>query len=152
MTANLTTDELQTWLEWAGLRLVAITVRGTKPAGFRVAWPDFAQDKWEVTNFRAATAIRIPSPPPNEVTIMDSILRLPDFCRVFGVRRVIQYRALIHPISGRHIQSWDKIAAKLSTDKRTVRRWHEKGLEEIIEKAPDCKLAPLIEQLQGLVA
>lgn len=152
MTNILTIDELRVWLEWAGARLVAMPGNRVAPKQTRVLWPDYAQDIWEVTEFRNNQRIRISGPTSAEIPIMEEILLLPNICEWVKIRRVIHARSLIHPFTERHLYSWDRIAKKLETHPVTARRWYKKGLNEIVIKANPqkvCLIADFIREAQN---
>jgi hypothetical protein len=147
VTVELTPNELQFLLEWAGARLVAIPGPRVGPNGTKVIWPEYSQDQFEVLKFRGEQAIRAGAPSKDEIPIMDEILLLPSFCRRVVVRRTVRLRTLVHPVNNRHLFPWRKIAAILKSDSKTVRNWFSLGLNEIIERAPCSTIDSLVMKM-----
>ena len=125
-------EELQTWLEWAGQRLVALPANGIRPARPRVFWPDYAQDRFQVLEFRGkiGLSMRAAAPAASEIPFVDEILLLPNACAKIPSRRVLHARALINPLNGRNLYNWTVLAERLHMDRRSVKRLHERALEE----------------------
>jgi hypothetical protein len=48
------------------------------------------------------------------------------------LRRIVGCRALVHPISGRHLFSWRRLAETLGADHKAIQRWHAEGIRIII--------------------
>jgi hypothetical protein len=140
---------IQSWLEWAGARLIAMPEPRIKPAEPRVIWPDYAQDSHEVTTFRGKLSLRAAAPAKDEVAMVDKILLLPNICSLPNVRRVLQVRALVHPINYRHLYSWARISKLLHTSNYQVKSWHQKGLIEVASKTPKstlCEIKSFMEE------
>jgi hypothetical protein len=126
---------INSWLEWAGARLIALPGHRTGPADIRVIWPEYDQEKFQVLEFRRGLVARSLGPTNAEMPFVEEILRLPNLCSDVNVRRVLHKRALIHPTRGTHIYRWDRIAKDLGDVKLyTVKRWHKMGLIEVGEK------------------
>ena len=49
-------------------------------------------------------------------------------------RRLCLSRALVHPVSGRHIASYRKLGRIFGLHHDTVRLWHERALSEIARR------------------
>lgn len=127
-------DEIITWLEWAGAKLIAMPGRRVRPAEPTSLWVDYVQDIRNTDEFRQRLSIRAMAPSAEEITVMDAILPLPSICAEHTTRRVIHARSLVHPVNNRHLYRWTRIAKLLHTDRRTVRRWHHAGIDEIARK------------------
>jgi hypothetical protein len=48
------------------------------------------------------------------------------------LRRIIGCRSLVHPISGRHLFSWRRLAEVLGADHKAIQRWHAEGIRIIV--------------------
>lgn len=133
-----TPNEVRLWLEWAGERLMALQVSGVRPQEYRSFWPDYPDEQtaYGYTN----PEFRIPTPSSQDITLMDEIFDLVKNCSLQSTRRVLQKRALVHPISGRYKVSWTELAVYYHVDRKTVKRWHQAGLIEILEGVPLLKL------------
>ena len=127
--------ELRIWLEWAGGKLLAMRLASGAPAEYRSFWPDYADDYASAYGYTAET-LRAPRVLPNEVAIMEAILRLPSLAREERVRRILHRRALVAPVSGHYIHSYTKIARELHLDARLVARLYNKGLAELAKRTP----------------
>lgn len=132
-------SEVKDWLEWAGQRMLVMSVGRTKPAGYRVYWPDFAPDPIVAYGYHNAQA-RLSKPSAREIPVVDEILGLvvviPDRTR----RRIVSSRALVRPVSGRPIFGWQRLGRLLHVDSRTIKRLHAKGLQEICDLGPEAKM------------
>jgi hypothetical protein len=127
--------ELQTWLEWASARLLAMPGGKVKPAGLETLWPDYSQDRFQVLDFRAAITLRVLAPSSTEIPIMEEILFLPNLCTDTNTKRIIRLRSLVNPVSNRHLYKWPEIATKFTIKQYTARRLFDTGLREIARKA-----------------
>jgi hypothetical protein len=130
-----TPSEIQSWLEWAGGRMLAVQVLGTKPQEYRSFWPDYPDDKFTAYGY-TGLGLRIPSPSAPDISLMDEIFSLVLLTEVVLQRRVINARAMIHPLSGRPLYPWTKIAILVNSNYRTVKLIHKKGLETISARVP----------------
>lgn len=137
---QITPQELQTWLEWAGKRLLAMPGGHVGPRDYKVQWPEYNQDKFELLEFRRHLTQRAPPPPADEITIVDEIITFPNYCNDVKLRRILHLRSLVHPIRFNHLYSWTKLSKMFETDRRRVARWHEIGLEEVAKKADKKKI------------
>lgn len=131
--------EIQSWLEWAGGRMLAIQVHGAWPSSYRSFWPDYPDD--QVTAY-GYTPSRMHAPALNssEVVLMDEILSLISLTPVILQRRILNARALVHPLNNRHLYSWATIAALIHSERRAVKLLHKKGLETIAQSVPTSAL------------
>ena len=128
--AKLTPSEVQTWLEWAGERLLALPVNGTKPSSYRSFWPDYPDDPNTAYGY-TGEKFRIPAPPPDQIRLVDDILALIILEPSKHKRRVLQARSMISPLNGRHLYSWGRISKLLCTSRYIVTAWHNQGLSHI---------------------
>lgn len=138
--ATPTPDLISDWLEWAGVRLLAQPTNKIKPAGPKVIWPDFAQEVFQVLDFRSGNLLRASPPSAPEIPIMEEILLLPNLCAKVETRRILHARCLLNPLSYRHINSWTKIARLVHSNRESVRLDHQKGLLEVARKIPPPKV------------
>lgn len=149
--SDITPDELQTWLEWAGAKLIAMPAGRLKPTEPRAVWPEYAQDSRELVEFRRTPRIRALAPSSSEIPIIDEIVILPNVCQKQDVRKVIHWRAQIHPIRNTHLLTWTWIASKLQIRTYTAKKWHDDGLREILRRAPRaqvCRIAAFFHERQ----
>lgn len=148
MVALLDERTLQTWLEWAAVRLIAMPTGRLKPAQPRALWPDYVQDPLRDWDTKRSAQIRALAPSSAEIPIVDVIILLPNYCQMPEVRKVLHWRAQVHPLRGTHLLKWTWIADKLSVKTYTAKRWHKNGLTEVIDKTPKetvCRIAAFME-------
>lgn len=125
--------EVQSWLEWAGERMLSIQVRGTHPGGYRSFWPDYPDNAATAYGYNGPS-LRFPSPSARDVSLMDEVFDLILLVPIELQRSILQARALIRPSNGQHLYSWNKIAVRIHSDHRTVKSMHRKGLETIASR------------------
>jgi hypothetical protein len=101
-----------------------------KPKAPGSCWPDYALDPAEAYGYSPA-ALRASVPTPAEITMMDKILSLPEHCSNPLRKRIVNARALVHPVNERNLYSYVKIAKLLRINSRDCRRWHMQALDEI---------------------
>ncbi len=76
----------------------------------------------------------------------------------YVLRRIVGARALIHPITERHLFPWRRLATALGADHKAVMRWHVAGIALIVaaldqqsaaEPARDREPDPLMARVGG---
>lgn len=149
MCEVLTPTTLQMWLEWAGARLIAMPGGHIGPRDTGVFWPEYDRDRHEVLQFRGRLRLRAVAPNKDEIAIVDEILLLPNLCSEIRIRRVLHVRSLVHPLNGRHLYPWRRIAKLLATDHKQIKRWHVRGLEEVTAKADPAKVCLIAQSVAG---
>lgn len=50
----------------------------------------------------------------------------------FVLRRVVHARALVNPLTGKHLFAWRRLAATVGADHKAVQRWHAQGVDIIV--------------------
>jgi hypothetical protein len=50
----------------------------------------------------------------------------------YVLRRIVGARALVHPLTDRHLYSWRKLGTVLGADHKAVQRWHAWGISLIV--------------------
>jgi hypothetical protein len=123
---ELSTDAVRSWLEWAGARLLLLPPNG--PKQLHSSWPGVVIDRGA-----ARIAYRISAV---EYTLLDETSELPLLITAPPIRRLVQLRSIIRPNSGQYVYKWTRLGELCTIDHRTVRRWHQRGLEEICDKLP----------------
>jgi len=132
----------------AGLTLMMLPYPPrSRPADARSAWPDVLQSFWDVFGHaeqdesdteerREAEAqiinrVRVQCS-QKAVDRLDEVLGWLWHISVARERRAVVARMLTHPVSERPVYSWAKIAKKMGANSRTVKRWHDAGVQAII--------------------
>ena len=144
MTVDLH-ETINARLSQAGRTLMMLPMpsRGM-PAGAHNVWPEYIQNFWDVfghadeadnedrreVQAHLINRVRVQAS-QKAVDRLDEVLGWLLFCTPCH-RRVVFARMLTHPLSERPIHSWKKIAVKMGADRRTVKRWHRDGVEDII--------------------
>ncbi len=120
-------------LERAGATLLAMRDPAPGPGSVRSAMPEVLHDAmlaygWQVEAYRAAI------PGAAAISAMDRTfawLGLIPRDR-FVLRRIVAARSLVHPVTGRHILAWRRLARLVRADHHAVRRWHCQGIDAIV--------------------
>lgn len=83
------------------------------------------------------------TPSPQEIDRMDEALRwlalVPQDRYV--LRRIVASRAMVSPLTGRHLFPWRRIAGVIGADHKAVQRWHAQGIGIIAERLGECRRA-----------
>lgn len=132
-------DNIQSWLEWAGKSLLLLPVKGCKPASYRSFWPDFPPDPNEAYGYNQQS-LKLSPPSAEEIGKMDLVFELILLIPDERIRRIIQARSLVAPLSGKYIWSWARIGRLIHLDRRSVRRLHYQGLVYISKHSDPCKM------------
>ena len=120
-------------LEEAGRTLLALPNKGCRPADTGSGWPAVVHDFTEAYGY-GEVEVSVPVPSPQAITRMDEALqwvRLIPEQRV-SLRKIVLLRALLHPVSDRHLWSWRKIGRKFGWSHEAVRTWHAQGIDVIV--------------------
>ena len=134
--ANPAPDDVRAWLEWAAMKLYSMPLGRLKPTEYRSWWPETADDPWLGWNTDRFDAPRLAEPTSDEIPIMDLILSLPSLIPNERDRKIVQARARIHPLSGRHLVGVAKLAKEYHTSRQTIYAWHNRGLETLVARLP----------------
>jgi hypothetical protein len=78
--------------------------------------------------------IRPPLPSPARITEMDEAMGWISLIPVerYVLRRIVGARSLVHPVTGRYLFPWRRIAGAIGADHKAVQRWHAQGIELIV--------------------
>jgi hypothetical protein len=153
-------EGLVTCLEEAGATLLSLPRTGFSPALKTSALP-ILREATESYGWSAAEA-RPPMPSASRISRMDMVFGYLAFIPQdrYVLRRIIGCRALVHPISGRHLFSWRRLGEVLGADHKAIQRWHAEGIRIIIfalrrraaeETAPPAEQARRTAQVQAVV-
>jgi Domain of unknown function (DUF6362) len=119
-------------LEEAGATLLSLPMTGFSPALKTSALP-ILREAAEAYGWSAAEA-RPAMPPASRITRMDKVLGYLALIPQdrYLLRRIVGCRALVHPISGRHLFSWRRLGEVLGADHKAIQRWHAEGIRIIV--------------------
>ena len=78
--------------------------------------------------------LRPPMPSAAKITRMDAALGWIALIPLdrYVLRRIVGARALVHPITDRHLFPWRRLGAVLGADHKAVQRWHKEGISLIV--------------------
>lgn len=125
-------------LEAAGAALLAMPASGystkLRQMRFDIVHTALEAYGWE------APVMRAPAPNAAAISAMDEafgwLALIPE--SKFVLRRILGARALVHPLTGRHLFTWRRLAAVLNADHKSVQRWHGDAAAMVA-----CKLAQI---------
>jgi hypothetical protein len=119
-------------LEAAGATLLALPSRGYSTQLRQMKF-DIVHTALEAYGWEGA-AVRPPVPSAAAISDMDEVfgwLTLIPEAR-YVLRRILGARALVHPITERHLYPWRRLGAMLGADHKSVQRWHGQGVEMLV--------------------
>ncbi|MDE1883222.1 MAG: hypothetical protein KGL65_03830 [Rhodospirillales bacterium] len=127
----MTAEEIVERLEEAGAAMLAMPSRGYS-TGLRITKMDVVHTALEAYGWESAK-MKPPAPCAATVTRMDEafgwLLFVPE--KQYVLRRIAGARALVHPLTGRHLFSWRRLGEVLGADHKSVQRWHGQAIKLI---------------------
>jgi hypothetical protein len=60
----------------------------------------------------------------------------------FVLRRIVGARAMVSPITGRHLFPWRRIATLMGADHKAIQRWHAQGIGIIAQAINQTSAMP----------
>ena len=116
-------------LEEAGATLLSLPGTGYTPR-LRVASLDVVYCAAEAFGWDK-TRIRPPVPPASKISRMDEALGWITLIprERFVLRRIVGARALVSPLTERHLYSWRRLGEVVGADTADVKRWHGQGID-----------------------
>ena len=121
-------------LEEAGRTLLALPHSGYSTR-LRSSRHDIVQCAAEAYGWTQVDArLKPPMPSSSRVTRMDEALDwIPKIPRDrYVLRRIVGCRALISPVTERHLFTWRRLAALLGADHKAIQRWHAQGIDMLV--------------------
>jgi len=126
---GLTAEEMVARFEAAGATLLALPGKGYSTQ-IRTMRFDVVQSAADAYGWQNA-AVRPPVPSAAAIDQMDEafgwLTLIPE--TKYVMRRIVGARALVHPVTLRHLFPWRKIGAMLGADHKSVQRWHGQAVE-----------------------
>lgn len=142
---QITPQQLQSILEWAGVRLLSLSLSGFKPKPCKSNWPNLPPNQ---NHTFSKTKLKSLTPTSNEIDLLDKIFNLilliPQ--NQIQTRRILQSRSLLNPLTLKPIYPWTEIALLLSLNRKTIRRYHHLGLRQIISNSQPNLILQLREK------
>jgi len=118
-------------LEEAGAALLAMPSTGystrMRQMRFDIVHTALEAYGWE------APSLRAPAPDAAAISAMDEafgwLALIPE--SQFLLRRILGARALVHPLTGRHLFTWRRLASAVGADHKSVQRWHGQAVDMV---------------------
>jgi hypothetical protein len=121
-------------LEEAGRTLLALPHTGHSTQ-LRVSRHDVVQSAVEAYGWSQVDARLRPAVPSSaHISRMDEAL---DWITLISqdryvLRRIVGARALVSPVTERHLFTWRRLAVLLGADHKAIQRWHAQGIDLIV--------------------
>lgn len=121
-----------TRLEEAGATLLALPQSGFSTR-LRTSSLDILRGAVEAYGADEAR-IRPPAPSGRKIDEMEQALAWIPLIPLqrYVLRRIVGARALVNPMTGRHVFTWRRLAASVGADHKAVQRWHAQGVAMIV--------------------
>lgn len=134
-----TADFVKAHLVSAGTTLLCLPHTGTRPAGFRTAWPEVAHNFWEAyQDDLSDRPMRFPRASSGAISAMDYVFRvwvpLVGTPHAVQTRRIILLRSLMNPLTERHMWSWRRLQERTGLNRDTLAIWHGRGIDRIVTR------------------
>ena len=126
-------------LEEAGRALLALPNKGPTTQ-LRTTRHDVVQSAVEAYGWtRVDARLRPAMPNAGQITRMDEALDWIRFIPIdrYVLRRIVGARALVSPITERHLFPWRRLGTLLGADHKAIQRWHGQGIDLIVSEL--CK-------------
>ncbi|MEI7709933.1 MAG: DUF6362 family protein [Rhodospirillales bacterium] len=119
-------------LEEAGTTLLALPGTGwsTRLRSSSLEIVHTALEAYGWTEARIRPAV----PSAEKITRMDEALAWIPLIPLdrYVLRRVVDARSLVHPLTDRHLYPWRRLGVALGADHKAVQRWHAQGIATIV--------------------
>lgn len=125
-------ESLIACLEEAGATLLSLPPSGFSPR-LRTATLPVLREAAEAYGWSTAE-LRPPMSSAQRISRMDKAMGYLSLIPQdrYLLRRIVGCRALVHPVSGRHLSSWRRLGELLGADHKVVQRWHGEGIRLIV--------------------
>jgi hypothetical protein len=119
-------------LEEAGATLLALPGTGWSPR-LRTSQLEIVRTALEAYGWEPPRA-RPPVPSSGRITRMDEALAWVTLIPRdrYVLRRIVGARALVSPLTERHLFSWRRLGVLLGADHKAIQRWHGEGIRIIV--------------------
>jgi hypothetical protein len=130
---GVTAQDIVARFEAAGATLLALPGRGYSTQ-IRTMRFDVVHRALDAYGWQGA-AVRPPMPGAAAISQMDEafgwLTLIPE--TKYVLRRILGARALVHPVTLRHLFPWRRIGTMLGADHKSVQRWHGQAVELLVE-------------------
>lgn len=143
-----TPEQIKIIVESAGMTEMMLPPNGARPAGYRSAWPEFAQEFSDYIGAPKQNKNRMPRPSTRQMDeyaqVQDWIVKLAIYAKqkqIPHVPRTLVLGMLHWPTSGRRRYSWSKLSRILNCSHPTAKSWYMDGIEIItrISNSDSCQ-------------
>lgn len=135
---GLTAEEIVARFEAAGATLLAMPGQGYSTR-MRTMQFDVVHSALDAYGWQNAV-LRPPMPSAAAISEMDTVFSwltlIPESRYV--LRRIVGARALVHPVTLRHLYPWRRLGATLGADHKSVQRWHGQAIG-LLQEALACE-------------
>jgi hypothetical protein len=126
---GVTAEDIVARFEAAGATLLALPGRGYSTQ-IRTMRFDVVHSALDAYGWQGAV-VRPPMPSASAISQMDEVFGwltlIPE--TKYVLRRILGARALVHPVTLRHLFPWRRIGTMLGADHKSVQRWHGQAVE-----------------------
>jgi Domain of unknown function (DUF6362) len=134
---RIDSEWVQAKLEQAGSTLMALRTKSPFPTEYGCSWPQWLYSAADLFDWPDPTeAARAARPSASAIDSMDYVFTwlklIPKHRGIVG--RIVAARALVHPVTGKHLCHWRRVAKTVGADYRACQRWHEQGIRIITER------------------
>lgn len=126
-------DQVEEWLNEAGMTLATLRMKGLRPAGVKINWPDVVVDPDDLCWLRDSDDV-LPPPSSDAIARMDIALSWVPLIDDKRLRVVVNKRLIVNPISGKFRWEWRKLGRLLGIDHKTAQAWHRRACGVIAKK------------------
>lgn len=131
---GVTAEDIVARFEAAGATLLALPGRGYSTQ-IRTMRFDVVHSALDAYGWQGAV-VRPPMPSAAAISQMDEVFGwltlIPE--TKYVLRRILGARALVHPVTLRHLFPWRRIGTMLGADHKSVQRWHGQAVELLLEE------------------
>ena len=124
----MTEGEIIARLEEAGATVLAMPGRGYS-TGLRTTRLEVVHTALDAYGWQTPR-LRAPAPDAAALGRMDEAFSWLAFIPEgkYVIRRIVGARALVHPLTGRHLYPWRRLGEMLGADHKSIQRWHRQGI------------------------
>lgn len=124
----MTEGEIIARLEEAGATVLAMPGQGYS-TGLRTTRLEVVHTALDAYGWQAPR-LRAPAPDAAALGRMDEAFSWLAFIpeQKYVIRRIVGARALVHPLTGRHLYPWRRLGEMLGADHKSIQRWHRQGI------------------------
>lgn len=137
-------------LEEAGSTLLALPSSGYSTR-LRTSNLEIVRTATEAFGLEGRARVRPPAPSVARITRMDEALGwvalIPRDRHV--LRRIVNARALVSPVTERHLFSWRRLGGVLGADHKAVQRWHGQAIDLIVAALNRPGLCRILRERDG---